>query len=66
VIQSFHESVSQMLAGVNAMSVTITLYALDTGTNFPYVTVPNWEVQGTNTRVITKSNAIVWFPKRSG
>jgi hypothetical protein len=55
-----------MLAGVDAMSVTITLYALDTGTNFPYVTVPNWEVQGANTRVITKSNAIIWFPKRSG
>jgi hypothetical protein len=51
-----------LLAGVDAGSVVITSYALDTGSNFPYVTVPDWELRGANTRVITKSNTFFWFP----
>ena len=62
VIQSFHESVSRLLAGVDAGAVAITSFALDTGTNFPYVTVPDWELRAANTRVITKSITMQWFP----
>jgi class 3 adenylate cyclase len=62
LIQSFHESVSRLLAGVDAGAVAITSYALDTGTNFPYVTVPDWELRAANTRVITKSITCQWFP----
>jgi hypothetical protein len=51
-----------LLAGVDAGSVVITSYALDTGSNFPYVTVPDWELRGANARVITKSNTFFWFP----
>jgi hypothetical protein len=62
VIQSFHESVAQLLAGVDAGAVAITSYALDTATNFPNVTMPDWELRGANTRVITKSITFQWFP----
>jgi hypothetical protein len=61
VIQSFHESVAHSLAGVDAASVAITSYALNMEANFPNVTVPNWELRGANTRVITKSFAHHWF-----
>jgi class 3 adenylate cyclase len=62
VIQSFHESVAQVLAGLDAASVTITSYALNTAANFPNITVPNWELRGANTRVVTKGVTLVWFP----
>jgi hypothetical protein len=62
VIQSFHESVAQLLAGVDAGAVAITSYALNTGANFPYVTMPDWELRAANTRVITKSITFQWFP----
>jgi hypothetical protein len=62
LIQSFHESVAQLLAGVDAGAVAITSYALDTATNFPNVTMPNWELRAANTRVITKSITFQWFP----
>jgi class 3 adenylate cyclase len=62
VIQSFHNSVAHLLAGVDAFSVAVTSYALDTGATFPNVTVPDLELRGGNTRVITKSVASTWFP----
>ena len=51
-----------MLAGSDAASVAITSYALNTAASFPNVTVPNWGLRGANTRVITKSVTLVWFP----
>ena len=62
VIESFHGSVSKLLAGVDSFSVAITAYALDTGATFPNVTVPYMELRGANTRVLTKSVASTFFP----
>jgi hypothetical protein len=62
VIQSFHDSVSHLLAGVDAFSVAVTSYALNAGATFPNVTVPDPELRGASTRVITKSIASIWLP----
>ncbi|CAB9501779.1 Receptor-type guanylate cyclase gcy [Seminavis robusta] len=62
VIQSFHTSVARIMAGGDAMSVAITSYALDTGATFPFVTIPNFELRGANTRILTKSIASNFFP----
>ena len=62
VIQSFHGSVANLLAGVDAFSVAVTSYALNAGENFPNVTVPDIELRGAITQVMTKGVGITWFP----
>lgn len=62
VMQSFHDSVCRLLVGMDALSVAITSYALDTNATFPFVTVPHMELRGASTRILTKSVATNYVP----
>ena len=62
VLQSFHASVTQLLAGMDAMSVSITSFAMATNATFPFVTVPDMALRGANIRVLTKSVAANYYP----
>ena len=62
VIESFHASVSRLVAGADTLSVAVTSYALDSGATWPMVTVPNFDLRGANIRIVTKSVACVFIP----
>jgi hypothetical protein len=53
VIDSFHASVNNQLAAMDALSVSYTSHALTSGANFPNITLPHFELKGANTRIIS-------------
>jgi hypothetical protein len=44
------------------MATAITSYALDTKQAFPFVTVPNFEIRGSDLRVQADSLTVQWMP----
>lgn len=62
VIDSFHASVSNQLAAMDALSVSYTSYALTTGSTFPNITLPHYEIKGANTRIISHGFIAHFFP----
>jgi len=53
ILELFHQSVAERLQAIDALSTMITLYALNTGSKFPNVTIPNFEMLGSNSRIIS-------------
>jgi hypothetical protein len=62
MIGSFHDAVERQLGAINSMATTITSYALDTKQTFPFVTVPNFEIRGSDLRVQADAIAVLWSP----
>ncbi|CAB9528667.1 respiration control sensor protein ArcB [Seminavis robusta] len=62
VIDSFHTLVEHNLAAVAAMSTSITSYAIQTNQEFPFVTVPDFELQGSDLRAQSGSHLLHWSP----
>ena len=59
VIESFHDVMERYLASVATLSNSITSYANDT---FPFVTVPDFELKGSDLRATSGSHFIYWAP----
>ena len=53
VIKSFHISVEQFLGSFDALASIITSHAIDSGSTFPNVTVPDFEVHVGATGIIS-------------
>lgn len=62
VSESFHDAVERKLGALDAMSVTITSYALQSGESFPMVTLPDFETRGANTRILADGIYVFWLP----
>lgn len=62
VIESFHEAVERNMAAAASLSHSITSYALDSNNSFPFVTLPNFEVHGSDARVHGGSHLIHYAP----
>ena len=62
VSESFHNAVEHKLGALDAMSVTITSHALQSGESFPMVTLPDFETRGSNTRILADGVYIFWLP----
>jgi hypothetical protein len=62
MIESFHvDAVETQLGALDALSIDITLYALSTGAAiFPNVTVPYFELKGSNTRALAGALMCWW------
>ena len=62
IIDSFHNSASNQLAAMDALSVSYTSYALASGNSFPNITLPHYEIRGANTRIISHGFISHFFP----
>jgi hypothetical protein len=62
IIESFHDAVVGRLGAINSMATAITSYALDTKQTFPLVTIPHFEIKGSDLRVQANAAVINWMP----
>jgi hypothetical protein len=62
IIDSFQDSVERRLGSINSMASSITSHALATNQTFPFVTIPNFEVRGSDLRVQAGAMVIYWSP----
>jgi hypothetical protein len=62
IIESFHKAVVGRLGAINSMATGITSYALDTKQTFPLVTIPHFEIKGSDLRVQADAAIIHWMP----
>jgi hypothetical protein len=62
IVESFHDAVERRLEAMNSMSTTITSYSLDTKQSFPFVTIPHFEIRGSDLRVQADTTNIIWMP----
>jgi class 3 adenylate cyclase len=62
VIKSFHISVEQFLGSFDALASIVTSHAIDSGSTFPNVTVPDFEVHADATRVLSRAPFVQYLP----
>jgi hypothetical protein len=62
IIESFHDAVVRRLGAINSMATAITSHALDAKQTFPFVTIPNFEIKGSDLRVQADAPTIHWMP----
>jgi hypothetical protein len=62
IVESFHDAVERRLGAINSMATAITSHALDTKRTFPFVTIPNFELRGSDLRVQADATGISWMP----
>jgi uncharacterized protein (UPF0333 family) len=62
IIESFHDAVERRLGAINSMATSITSYSLDAKQTFPFVTIPNFQIRGSDLRVQTGATTIAWLP----
>jgi hypothetical protein len=62
IIESFHNAVGSRLGAINSMATAITSYALDTKQTFPLVTIPHFEIKGSDLRIQVDAAIIHWMP----
>jgi class 3 adenylate cyclase len=60
--ESFYDTIERKLEAVDALSVTITSYAKSTGATFPNVTLPDFEIRCSNSRVLSDTSVINYQP----
>eukprot|EP00538_Stauroneis_constricta_P004206 CAMPEP_0119548300 /NCGR_PEP_ID=MMETSP1352-20130426/2241_1 /TAXON_ID=265584 /ORGANISM="Stauroneis constricta, Strain CCMP1120" /LENGTH=852 /DNA_ID=CAMNT_0007593523 /DNA_START=60 /DNA_END=2618 /DNA_ORIENTATION=+ len=53
ILELFHQSVAERLQAIDSLSTMITTLALNTGSTFPNVTIPNFEMLGCNFRIVS-------------
>lgn len=62
IIESFNKAVERRLESIDALSVSITTFAHDSGSTFPNVTISDFAIRGSNTRVLSDSTIIHYHP----
>ena len=59
---SFSDAVERKLGALGTLSNTVTSYAEDTSSTFPFVTVSHFAVRGSDVRVLADALIIHWSP----
>jgi hypothetical protein len=62
IIDSFQDAVEHRLGSINTMASSITSHALATNQTFPYVTIPDFEIRGSDLRVQAGAMVLYWTP----
>lgn len=62
VVDSFHGAIERNMAAVASLSNSITSFALESKADFPFVTLPHFEVLGSDARAQGGSHLIHWCP----
>lgn len=62
VINSFQDSVGRDLGAIHAMATSITSYVVATRQEFPFVTIPDFVLRGSDLRVQADALIVHWMP----
>ena len=62
VIEKFTRNIERKLNALDSLSTDFTSYAKSSGTEFPFVTVPDFEFRGANARISGDSIFILYTP----
>ncbi|KAL3905490.1 MAG: hypothetical protein SGARI_004432, partial [Bacillariaceae sp.] len=62
VMESFHAGVGRQLAAFDALSASITGYALTTGATFPNVTLPHWGILANHFQIQAQATWVQFMP----
>ena len=62
ILESFHTTVERKLEALDALAVAYTSYAIGTGASWPNVTLPDFEIRAANTRILSDSAVINFYP----
>lgn len=62
ILETFHASMASKVEGIDALATSITSYAMATNATFPFVTIPDFEMRGANTRVLAGVSHMNWYP----
>ena len=62
VIEKFNRQLERKLNSMDTLSTDMTSYARSSGSEFPFVTVPDFEFRGANARISGDSVSIFYMP----
>ena len=62
VFEKFNRQLERKLNSMDALSTDMTSYAKSSGSEFPFVTVPDFEFRGANARISGDSALIIYMP----
>ena len=62
IITSFHDAIERRLGSIDALSTSLTSYALDRNQSFPFVTLPHFAARGSSARVQGDALVVHWMP----
>jgi Adenylate and Guanylate cyclase catalytic domain len=62
LLESFHDSVERKLEAVDALAVTVTSHAIQSGSTWPNVTLPDFAVRVANTRILADAVVVNFYP----
>ena len=62
VLDSFHRSVRRMMDSSDSLSTFYTSYALSSGSNFPNVTLPDYQLVTANSRIMSETVLFNYYP----
>jgi len=62
VIEKFNRNIERKLNALDSLSTDFTSYAKSSGSEFPFVTVPDFEFRGANARISGDSVFIIYTP----
>lgn len=62
IAQTIHRGVSERIEALDSMASTITSIAKATDQEFPFVTIPDFDVRGSATRVGARSHVLHYMP----
>ena len=62
VVEKFNRQLERRLNSMDALSTDMTSYAMSSGSEFPFVTVPDFEFRGANARISGDSPLIMYMP----
>ena len=62
IVTNFELSVERKLNAINTISTSITSYAITSNQSFPFITIPDYAVRGSNVRILADALVIHWLP----
>lgn len=62
VVDAFQSSVESKLGSLETLAAALTSHSLSSGSKFPNITLPNWEIHSANTRTLAETLAMLWTP----
>jgi hypothetical protein len=62
IVELFHDAVERRMGAINSVATVITSHSLATKQTFPFVTIPNFEIRGSDLRVQAAATGIAWLP----
>jgi hypothetical protein len=62
IIGTFHGRVEQKIGALEALSFSTTSYALYKNLTWPFVTLPDFGINGASIRSLAQTVSIVWYP----